>query len=193
MNYTPNRPNPGKLRVLIWKHFGDVPKSDSHFTKWRGIHAEEFDASENIDLETATVEDVHKFYESNTHYAPNGYKLRFPRIFSLLCRLGLDAAHTDFVDAFFRVNISAERPEYFETYSAEQKYCVWLVYDYLDLHFEEICLFDDDAKRIMEERDCNLEVVDYDAIETPSLNLFGTEEPPLEAIKVFGAELGNAE
>jgi len=193
MDYLPTRPDPKKLSSLIWKHFDEVPKPTSHFTSLLPYYMEEFIFSENIDFEIVTLDALKGIYESNTFYSASGYKYRFPRMFSLLCRLGTEAAHLDFVSAFFGVNVCCEHPNFFETYTVEQKYCVWLTYDCLDLHFNAIHLFDHDAKLIMEQKDCSLEIVDRAAIETLSTNLFGIDEPPLDAIKAFSAAVCSAQ
>ena len=190
MDYAPCKPNPTALRHLVWVHFGGVPRPAGHFSSRLKNYEAEFDASEGLDLATASLADIDAFHESNTFYNADGYKYRFPRMFDLVCRLGSEAKRTDFADAFFRLNICCERVEFFASYTEEQKYCVWLVYDCLDLYFDARYLFSHDAFAINEENGWpadGLEVIDSEQIEYLSNNLFGTPTPPIEAIRTFGA------
>jgi hypothetical protein len=192
MDYTPCKPKPTALRDLVWAHFGDEPRPASHFSSRLPFYEAEFDASDALDLATASLADIghDAFYESNTFYNPLGYKYRFPRMFDLICRLGTDARSTDFAGAFFGVPVCCDMPDFFARYSTEQRYCVWLVYDCLDLNFGAMYLFDHDACAINEQNGWpanGLEVIDSEQIEYLSNNLFGTPTPPMDAIRAFGA------
>lgn len=150
----------------------------------------EFDASDALDLASASLTDIGAFYESNTFYNAEGYKYRFPRMFDLVCRLGKEALRTEFVDASYRVPICNEKSDAFASYTTEQKYCVWLAYDCLDLHFDEDFLYSHETFAFNQSNGWpvnSLNVVDSESLEYLSNNLFCTATPPMEAIRAFGA------
>lgn len=191
LSYLPSEPDPNQLQALVWTWFNAVPRTETHFTNaLLGHNAIECAASDALDMAHATLADINALYESNTGYSAEGYKYRFPRMFDLVNRMGAEAFQTDFVDAYFRVNICVERPCGFTSYSIEQKYCVWLVYDCLDRHFGRSYLFDHDALDINQSNgwpEDRLEVVDVEAVAYLSRNLFGEPEPPMDEIRSFWA------
>jgi len=111
-------------------------------------------------------------------------------MFDLLLRLGQDAALLDFISAFFDLPTCCHMASDFKTYTREQKYCVWLIQDCLDLHFERIRLFDHDAFLHAVKTGQKPEAVDADAVEMLSQNLFGSKCPPMKEIRAFSKMAG---
>ncbi|MCO4842659.1 MAG: hypothetical protein KC439_07105 [Yoonia sp.] len=189
MDYIPTRPNLQKLETLVWEHFKDVPMPEDHFTSWLPNYRQEFERSNSLNLETATFADIENIYESNTFYRSTGRKYRFPRMFSLVLRLGQKAMFRDFAGAFFGVPTCCDMPKAFQDYSIGQKYCVWLALDGFDLHYGTINLYDHEAKEINDRKNLSLKVVDQQSVEILSENLFGTSIPPMDAIRTFAKDV----